>query len=319
MAEPIDKITCLLPTGKGRVRNQLEMLAWVNGIGFEAFQTIEELAEFVREAPEVKSKSLLFLHSQFAEEDGFSQQCGSFQQTVFLSEEPISKISADLSLLKGLVSIVHYDGAEIDGRDIAVLIKKTLKNDILGLDKYLGFGADRRSYTVDSDVKKEAVLEELVTYIESMNKASSLRKYSQFTSELADELVMNAVFNANPRLKEAKRDLPFQLEDKEKVEISWGFDGEYFGVSVVDPFGRLHKDTVLYYINDKTRKLDDVNLRKSGGIGLRMSVDRLHKMVFNIHENKFTEVICLIRFERKLVDFRKIPKSLHFFINDTPE
>jgi hypothetical protein len=94
--------------------------------------------------------------------------------------------------------------------------------------------------------------------------------------------------------------------------VKWAFDGEQFGLSVTDRFGRLKKETILRYL-DTTLDLGDVERRKSGGLGIKFVFERLHQFVVNVHSDLMTEVICLLRFERRLKDFDARPRSFHYF------
>lgn len=96
------------------------------------------------------------------------------------------------------------------------------------------------------------------------------------------------------------------------MTVKWAFDGEQFGLSVCDRFGRLQKETILRYL-DTTLDLGDVEARKSGGLGIKFVFERLHQFVVNVHSDLMTEVVCLLRFERRLKDFDARPRSFHYF------
>jgi hypothetical protein len=78
--------------------------------------------------------------------------------------------------------------------------------------------------------------------------------------------------------------------------VTWGFDSEKYGISIVDNQGRLTKETVLYKIDRHVRgegMLDD------SGRGLHMSRLFADRMFINIMPGKKTEVIIMNYFPAK--------------------
>jgi hypothetical protein len=59
--------------------------------------------------------------------------------------------------------------------------------------------------------------------------------------------------------------------------------------------------------------MDNVSDRPSGGLGLKVIFDRLHRFVVNVHPGNVTEAICLLQFENRIRDFDKRLRSFYYF------
>lgn len=208
---------------------------------------------------------------------------------------------------------VATHNGEFDARELILLLKKFESRDYPGLDKHLGFPAIFNEKVMKSPKDKKEALTNLEGFIIKIGGGSErFHQYAQRVCELADELLLNAVFDANPRLKEIPRHESFELTENEAVKIKWGFDGEVFGVSVSDPFGTLSKNTVMQYLDDN-QKTESMGKRASGGLGIKLIFDRLHHFIVNVNPGKMTEVVCLMRFEKRFKDFDSRLRSFHYF------
>lgn len=137
-------------------------------------------------------------------------------------------------------------------------------------------------------------------------------EYARKATELVDELILNAVFGANPRMRGMQRGHPFVLPDNEAVVVRWRRDDQLLGVSVSDPFGALRFPTLLSHL-DAAALQGDVALKASAGLGLRMAFDRSHALFVEVDEGARTEIVAFLRLEKTFREFEKRARSLHFF------
>jgi hypothetical protein len=230
----------------------------------------------------------------------------------------ISPIPDLLEKLTGL-SIVKYliglESPEFCGRDLSILIKKFSGGNILDLDKYLAFGCKIHSRTIKENENKREAIQSVADYVSKLGDPGynhPFHEYSTRMAELIDELLLNAIFDANPRLNGADRSKPFQLSDKELVQVSWGYDGEYFGISVRDPFGKFQSETILKYLG-QSRSFTDLTTSKSGGLGLKLIFEKAHQVIANVQHEQVTEVIALVKFANRLREFEEQKKSFYYF------
>ncbi len=164
--------------------------------------------------------------------------------------------------------------------------------------------------------KRDALqeLEDFVLGLGDAEDASRLSQYARKAGEAVDELLLNAIWDANPTLQQAHRGDDFVLPPSEQVRVRWGFDGDRFGYSVSDPFGTLEKESIIRHLLGGEVELGAFAERKSGGLGMKRVFERSHHVVAAVRKGALTELQCFFRFERRLRDFQAVPKSLHYFI-----
>jgi hypothetical protein len=223
------------------------------------------------------------------------------------------KIS-NLSIVKYLIGVAPNDA---NGRDLSTLIKKFSDGDILDLDKYLAFGCKVHERKINSAKAKKEAIAAVSHYIVELGDPGynhPFGEYARRVSELAEELILNAVFSANPRLRGTDRSQEFKLNKDEEILMSWGFDGEFFGIAVRDPFGKFDSNTIMKYLSTQ-KSLEQVITGESGGLGLKFIFEKAHQIVANVRNERVTEVIALMRFVNRMLEFEKQKKSFYFFDN----
>jgi hypothetical protein len=235
--------------------------------------------------------------------------------TVFIMKTPLPKLAFRLLDCMSAQCFVALNNEDFDARDVLILLRKFKTGDFDGIAKYVGFGAELKTAFVHTLEEKKHVLSTIEDYIQNLGEDPCDHRFAEYarrTCELLDELVLNAVFDANPRFQQSPRNEPFLLSESESVIVTWGFDGEIFGLSVTDRFGLLGKETIVRYL-DETFDQGDMQTRKSGGLGLKLIFERLHQFIVNVQPGQKTEIICLSKFERRLKDFDNKLRSFHFF------
>jgi hypothetical protein len=136
-------------------------------------------------------------------------------------------------------------------------------------------------------------------------------EYARKAVEIVDELILNAVFAANPRMQGLRRGHPFVLPHEEAVVVKWRREDNFLGLSVSDPFGGLRFPTLLSHLNAGALK-GDVALKASAGLGLRMAFDRSHALFVDVDTGTRTEVVAFLHLEKTFREFDKRLRSLSF-------
>ncbi|RDB35280.1 hypothetical protein [Spirobacillus cienkowskii] len=303
------KVVCFLPDSIS-FQNKLGMLTRSAGVDFQPCKTEEEAKIFA--AKEIERFFLFADAKKVAFLKEFSLAYPSSRIIVIL-QESLQRVIPQLMDCPNIQCFVATNNGEFDARELILLLKKFESKDYPGLDKHLGFPAIFNQKFIKNQIDKKEALTNLEGFILKIGgNTERFHHYAQRVCDLADELLLNAVFDANPRLKQSSRNEIFQLGEEEQVTIKWGFDGEVFGVSVADPFGTLTKKTVMQYI-DENQKTESMGKRASGGLGIKLIFDRLHHFIVNVKPGKMTEVVCLMRFEKRFKDFDSRLRSFHFF------
>lgn len=130
---------------------------------------------------------------------------------------------------------------------------------------------------------------------------------SQYAVEIQEELLMNAIWDANPKHEKQPRTIPVELKENEKVKLEWGFNGKDLAISVKDNFGRLNPEIMARYVkfifktgDPETHQLN-VN-EVSAGLGMFMILQRANLLSVFIVQGKITDVgviICLSKKKNK--------------------
>ncbi|MFZ9521543.1 MAG: hypothetical protein ACO3A4_13795 [Silvanigrellaceae bacterium] len=296
-------------------KNDLNVVIRSSGIQLVECDTEEEVFTRMNEPGISLRRSLLITdetHSNLVEK--FSQNYPNCL-IILTIRSAIGSLPNNLRDCLPVQCFVASNNNEFEPRDLQTIIRKFQTCDVFGLEKYIKGGCEiYRQDIANHEDKLNAIkrVGDFVSYLGGNIENNRFHEYSRRISEMMDELILNAVFDANFRYKGQPHRTDFHLDLTDLVTVRWAFDGEQFGLSVNDRFGRLKKETILQYL-DTTLDLGDVDGRRSGGLGIKFVFERLHQFVVNVHSDLMTEVICLLRFERRLKDFDARPRSFHYF------
>lgn len=213
-------------------------------------------------------------------------------------ESRISEVANRIHELTPVRYLFEFDDKDATpGRNIATLLKKVKDQNFLDLNKYLGYGASYCEKSVNSDSSKKAAINEIGRFITNIGDPrfpTPYKEYARRMTEMVDELVLNAIFNANPRMRACDRSQPFNLGPDEDVHLTWAYDGEYFGVSVRDHFGQFTLESIMERVASSS-ELSTIVTSKSAGLGQKLIFERAHQIVTNVKEGKVTEVIAVVK------------------------
>lgn len=154
-----------------------------------------------------------------------------------------------------------------------------------------------KHFKIKSSRDRKAMAEELENFF---SEIESLIGYKnpvavQYAIEIQEELLMNAIWDANPNHEHLPRSTPIELSAGEEVSLQWAFNGKELAMSVKDPFGRLDPCIMEKYVNFifKTGKQTEHKLseqRVSAGLGMYMVIQRANLLSVFIANGKITDV-----------------------------
>jgi hypothetical protein len=118
----------------------------------------------------------------------------------------------------------------------------------------------------------------------------------------ADELMLNAIYDADPAMRGTDRRTPMTLAAQSQVRVRWGCDGRMFAVSVADRFGALERATVAAHIQ---RLLDARSPRlgrpvgpgpqsSGAGLGLVLIYSAANTLALQVVRGRFTEATAAL-------------------------
>ena len=117
----------------------------------------------------------------------------------------------------------------------------------------------------------------------------------QYAIEIQEELLMNAIWDANPKHFLKPRSKPIELDENEHVTLEWAFNGKELAISVKDFFGRMEPSLMEKYIDFifKTGKSPQHKLSEQkigAGLGMYMVIQRANLLSVFVSEGKVTDV-----------------------------
>jgi len=208
----------------------------------------------------------------------------------------------------------------LDERELLVTCEKVLRRNIFGVDKYVGsWGVVLHHSTLTKLADKTPVLIKFESFLNGLDVPETI---TQGIITVAEELILNAVIHAprnpdgSPKYEHIGPRPDLVLAPGEEVSISYGCDGQRLMLSVSDNFGRLEQHTLRNYL---TRAFEGAQLQtedkaSGAGLGLSMSLRSIHQLIFNIQDQRRTEVIAgwYLRVN-SAGEFRQVGKSLNVF------
>lgn len=204
--------------------------------------------------------------------------------------------------------------AELAGDRYARIICSQLNPDNPTLEPYLLPGAQIQSIQMKSSKEKIAIVDAIKSY---SSKAKFGSRPTTLIANCADELIMNAVFNApvDPFGKKlfdtTPRDLDFALTGQHEVSVSVGYDGKVLALMVSDLYGSVDKDKIIFHISSAYSHSEyRVKMIAGAGLGLSNIFQTGGSLVFNVEKGNRTDVVAL--FERT-ENYRAFKDQFRFF------
>lgn len=254
------------------------------------------------------------------------RQARSESPTLLLSHDPENKVIVDLLSNERLNHLIARHGGVttaqelVDENELIVTCHKLMSGDIFGIEKYLPtWGIQLNHHCLKSTKHKADAMHELEQFLTRIDCYGAI---VPAISLVADELLMNAIFNAprdrqgKPKYVDIDRGAEFSLDSDEYVDFRFACDGRYVALSVQDKFGTLDRDVIVRYLEQSFMgKQASIEKKRMGaGLGLYMVFNSITQLTFNIHAQKKTEVIALFYVRSGARAFKSSGRSLNIFL-----
>jgi len=174
-----------------------------------------------------------------------------------------------------------------------------------------------KTFDVKSSRERNKLAEEMEKFFEQIEPFVGQQNptFAQYAVEIQEELLMNAIWDANPKHEKSSRTIPIDLDDSEKVRLEWGFNGKDLAISVRDNFGRLNPKIMSKYVKFifKTGTQESHQLGErdvSAGLGMYMILQRANILSVFISQGKVTDVGVVICITKKKRAKNQSPKAL---------
>ena len=196
--------------------------------------------------------------------------------------------------------------------ELLATVQKLLRGDVFGLEKYIAWGAEIRSYTLEDAVDRDDAVTTLAKDVVAVGLPD---RVGSLVSVIADELIANALyvapvddtghrFRANdPR--ENKR----ALSGRDVVTVRWATDARYLAIEVRDHWGSLDCRAIASRL---ARSGKQAAPTAEGGMGLPLAYACCNQFVIDSDPSVMTEVITLLDVRYKPTDLAR-SASFHTF------
>lgn len=196
----------------------------------------------------------------------------------------------------------------------AQLIRQHDRHGKKGFDQYFRGPVSRHKITL---TRSEQKLEAVEIFRDFMISQGVLDRIAHVGADAADELMMNAIFDA-PRDAQGRhyrrpvaRDASFELVGREQVEAEVLISQQLIGIRVLDQFGSLDPEATLRCLGKNFADGYTVDLSEPGaGIGISKLIKSALSLAFNVNPGVSTESIALIG---NSPNFRTLRQSFSFF------
>ena len=170
---------------------------------------------------------------------------------------------------------------------------KLIHRDAFGLEKYLAWASEVRSYTLEDTGDRG----DLVVAMSADILAAGLpERVGSLAAVIADELLTNALYTAPVdadgrrfRMREA-RDQRRALTGRDAVSVRWGTDARYLALEVRDHWGSLDEGVIPPRLASGAGKETETG----GGMGMLLVYACSTQLVIDTAPSVLTEVIALL-------------------------
>ena len=228
--------------------------------------------------------------------------------------EPADPAMVERLLATGWWHVIAHP-MPILAEELLATVQKLRRHELFGLEKYVAWGAETRSYTLaDADERDDAV----GTVTRDVLGVGLPERIASLVSVITDELIANALYRApldergrRYRAGEARlRSRP--LRGRDVVTVRWATDARYLAIEVRDRWGTLDPRGVASRLaTGKTSAPGDA------GMGLALAYACCNQFVIDLEPDVMTEVIALLDVRHRPTELGRAA-SFHTFLAEAP-
>ncbi len=258
-------------------------------------QAVETLKEAY---PHLPDTYLVYYHAHTLPDDNIQKLAtilkGGRRLAVLVPRPGIADMILPLALDQ--VTSVASVGAA-DGATLAGIASRNFYGNIFGLERYLPYGVRAHTALIGDYHEKAVGMGTIASFARSMNVR---RKYLENIERVADELLMNALYDAplvasqqgliTPDTNGNGMGMP-----QDRLVLQYACDGEMFALGVTDHYGALQKDTLIEYVSRCLTSARPLNQETGAGagLGLYLVCNSVSQLIVNVSPGVATEVIAL--------------------------
>jgi hypothetical protein len=193
-------------------------------------------------------------------------------------------------------------------------VQKLIRGDVFGLEKYMAWGAEVRSYQLEDTQDRDAAVAALAKDVVAVGLPERI---GSLVSVIADELIANALYTApvdarGERIRSHEpRDAARALVERDVVTVRWATDARYLAIEVRDRWGSLDVSAIAQKLATSGKQMSD------SGMGMALAYACSNQFVIDSAPGKLTEVIALLDVRYKPTELGRAA-SFHAFEGEAP-
>jgi hypothetical protein len=224
---------------------------------------------------------------------------------------PAEPVSIDALLAAGWDHVTTHP-MPLLAEELLATVQKLLRGDVFGLEKYIAWGAEIRSYTLEDAVDRDDAVTTLAKDVVAVGLPD---RVGSLVSVIADELIANALYvapidDAGLRFRaNDPRENKRALSGRDVVTVRWATDARYLAIEVRDRWGSLDCRAIANRLAKGGKQSVSTG---EGGMGLPLAYACCNQFVVDSHPSVMTEVITLLDVRYKPTDLAR-SASFHTF------
>ncbi len=229
------------------------------------------------------------------------------------------KYKMEMKNIRFLIGLIHPDLLKVVLNQILSFKKPKTKNIIQNLnlkspeiyDQTIIHSTER----VIAQSKVADFFGELIQQHKDKLVAGST-SYSKILSDIVDEFLMNAIWDACPARSKIDRTQAVALDPSEKIELKCLFAGSTLVLSVEDKFGTFKGEGIAKYIRFGVGFKETEPIQEGlpgAGLGLFMILQKIGILIFEVDKGKLTRAIAIAKGDQSIRDAQRKPKTVLFF------
>lgn len=195
--------------------------------------------------------------------------------------------------------------------ELLATVQKLQRGAAFGLEKYMAWGAEVRSYTLEDAGDRDRAVNSLAHDVVAVGLPD---RVGSLVSVIADELIANALYvapvdaaGARPRTTEP-RDRSRALSGRDVVTVRWATDARYLAIEVRDRWGSIDLGSIAPRLAAGGKQATT----SDGGMGLPLAYACCNQFIIGCAPGALTEVIALVDVRYKPTEIGR-SASFHTF------
>jgi hypothetical protein len=223
--------------------------------------------------------------------------------------------TVDALLAAGWWHVVAHQ-MPILAEELLATVQKLLRGDVFGLEKYIAWGAEVRSYTLEDARERDVAVTMIARDVIAVGLPDRI---ASLVSVIGDELIANALYvaplderNRRFRANDA-RERGRALRGRDVVTVRWATDARYLAIEVRDRWGTLDPHAIAASLATGKASASSAE----SGMGLALAYACCNQLVVDLEPNVMTEMVALLDVRYKPTELGR-SASFHTFVATTP-